>query len=57
MMCPNCSEHFSYQTIYDEDGAEEGEPFSCPACDTLIRLVVDEGTYLGAQDTYLEIAD
>jgi hypothetical protein len=57
MKCPQCDDHFSYQHIFDSDGAEEGEPFECPLCSELIRMVVDEGTYMGAQDKHLEIVD
>ena len=57
MLCPSCENSFSYQHIYDCDGAEEGEPFECPSCHTMLRLIIDEGTYLGAQDKYLEIVD
>lgn len=57
MRCPSCENLFSYQHIYDIDGAEEGEPFECPACHVRLRLIVDEGTYTGAQDKYLEIVD
>jgi hypothetical protein len=57
MKCPDCENHFSYQIIYDADGAEEGEPFNYPSCNVLLRLVVDEGTYFGAQDRYIEVVD
>ena len=57
MKCPYCEEHFSYQHIFDIDEAEEGKAFNCPSCSHLIRLVIDEGTYNGAQEKYLEIAD
>ena len=57
MKCPACENSFAYQHIYDYDGAEEGESFECPSCQVMLRLIVDEGTYLGAQHTYLEIAD
>ena len=57
MKCPCCDEHFSYQHIFDTNGAEEGEAFECPSCSQLIRLIIDEGTYISAQEKHLEIVD
>ena len=57
MQCPSCEKFFSYQIVSEIDGAEEGEPFECPMCETPIRLVVDEGSYCGARETWLEIED
>ncbi|MEN8219565.1 MAG: hypothetical protein ABFS56_25085 [Pseudomonadota bacterium] len=49
MTCPACDR---YVTI--EDWTDD-EPFNCPHCNTLLKLVTDEGGYCGASEKYLEI--
>lgn len=56
MQCPACEKYFSYEYIEDND-AEEGNEFSCPSCDAILRINVDEGTYCGAKHTTIEIVE
>jgi len=56
MICPNCEKHIGYDFIESND-IEPNEVFEAGCCSVLLRLIVDESTYLGAQQTHLEIAD
>jgi len=51
MNCPAC-DHY----IVIEDWTDD-EPFNCPHCNTLIRLLTDEGGYCGASDKFIEIQE
>lgn len=51
MRCPACDE---YVPIEDWD---DDSPFQCEECGEWIRLVIDESTYKGATDKYLEVVD
>jgi len=43
----------SFNTIINTDN----EPFNCSHCNTLLKLVTDEGGYCGASDKFLEIQE
>ena len=51
MKCPACEEHFDIEDWQDDS------PFECPNCETLLRLDIDEGTYLGATHSSLVIME
>jgi transcription initiation factor IIE alpha subunit len=51
MTCPDCDR---YVTI--EDWTDD-EPFNCPHCNTLLKLVTDEGGYCGANEKSFEIQE
>ncbi len=51
MTCPACDH---YVTIEDWN---DDEPFNCPNCNTLLKLVTDEGGYRGASEKSLEIQE
>jgi len=48
MKCPTCDPHVSIED-WDDDS-----PFRC---DEWIRLVIDESTYKGATEKFLEVID
>ncbi len=56
MRCPNCDSGISYYTL-EEECVEEGGEFKCPSCGIQLRHIVDESTYLGAQEKSFEIID
>ncbi|MEA3411659.1 MAG: hypothetical protein U9R74_08975 [Pseudomonadota bacterium] len=47
MKCPSCDDHFEPED-YDED-----DPFGCPLCGEMVRIVTDEGGYRGASEKRL----
>jgi len=51
MTCPTCER---YVTIEDWN---DDKPFNCPHCNTLLKLVTDEGSYCGASEKSIEIQE
>ncbi|GLS28287.1 hypothetical protein [Marinibactrum halimedae] len=56
MYCPACESGISRSFLREED-IDGGDTFECQSCGILLRYIVDEGTYLGAQEESLEIVD
>ena len=56
MQCPNCEKFIGWDWLQEEE-IEGNDEFECPHCDTELRLLIDESTYYGAQETTLEIVD
>lgn len=54
MQCPECENHFSRDLIEDEC-IEPNEKFDCPSCSVVLRYILDEGTYYGAQHKTVEV--
>ena len=49
MQCPACDDHFQPDDYHDD------EPFECPLCGALVRIVTDEDAYTGAAQKSLEL--
>ncbi|MDN3696533.1 hypothetical protein QWY97_04105 [Vibrio cortegadensis] len=56
MQCPECENHFGWDWIEDEC-IEPNEEFDCPSCGVMLRYIIDEGTYYGAQHKTVEVVD
>jgi hypothetical protein len=57
MRCPNCEKVIRFDWL-SENFIVGGDEFECPySCNVVLRLIEDEGTYLGAKQTSFEIVD
>lgn len=56
MRCPSCDRIISWAWI-ESECIEANDVFGCPGCGESLRYCVDEGTYRGAMEQFLEIAD
>ncbi len=56
MQCPSCESGISHAFLREED-LDGGDEFECPSCGILLRYLIDEGTYTGAQAKSFEIVD
>lgn len=56
MQCPECEEQSGWDWIEDEC-IEPNEEFNCLSCGVMLRYIIDEGTYYGAQHKTVEVVD
>lgn len=54
MKCPQCDKYIANDWL-DEEGIEANEVFECWNCEVELTYTIDEGTYLGATHTTVEI--
>ncbi|ERM61437.1 hypothetical protein [Vibrio cyclitrophicus] len=54
MQCPECENHF-FRDLIEDECIEPNEKFDCPSCSVVLRYILDEGTYYGAQHKTVEV--
>lgn len=56
MYCPDCDGFVSHAFLRENE-IEPNEEFNCPSCGVELRQIVDESSYTGAINSYLEVVD